>query len=119
MNMRAVVATVSASLVLVLAACSANEATSNVGTLDGPATQACREVRAVIRDRAARALDRTELRTRMLAVYNDAQSSENPVVRTKAAVLLTDATEMAAGDEGQSFPGDLASMQQTCAGQTA
>jgi hypothetical protein len=100
--------------VLSLSACSAGDATSHAATLDGPAAQACRELRTVIQDRAARAIGASELRSRLLNVYNDAQSSTNPIIRTRAVTLLTDATEMAEGDEGQSLPADLQAMQQTC-----
>jgi len=115
--MKRSVSAVGLMALLVLAGCSADDATSHAATLDGPAAQACREVRAVIRDRGARALSRDELRTRLLTAYNDAQSSDNPIVRARALTLLTDATEMAAGDEGQSLPADLAAMQQTCSEQ--
>ena len=115
--MRSLVAVAGLILALLLAACSANEATSNVATLDAPATRACDQVRAVIAARAAGTLNRADLRAKLQAAYDDAQTSVNPIIRTRAVVLFTDATEIATGGEGQSLAGDLAAMQRSCAGQ--
>jgi hypothetical protein len=97
-------------------ACSANEATSNVGTLDAPAVRACRAVRAVIQARAAGGVAAGELRTQLAAAYDDAQTSANPILRTRALALFVDATEIASGGEGRSLSSDLAAMDRTCSG---
>jgi hypothetical protein len=115
--MRFRAALLGASLVVLLAGCSANDVTSNVATLDAPATRACDQVRAVIAARVAGTLRRADLRTRLMAAYDAAQTSVNPVIRARAVALLTDATEIASGDEGQSLAGDLAAMQRSCTGQ--
>jgi hypothetical protein len=97
-------------------ACSANEATSNVGTLDASAVRACGEVRAVIQARAAGALDAGELRAQLAAAYDDAKASANPILRARAVALFLDATEIASGGEGRSLSSDLAAMDRTCSG---
>jgi hypothetical protein len=101
---------------VLLAACSANDATSNVGNLDAPATRACREVRAVIQARAAGAVSPADLRARLQAAYNEAQTSANPVIRARAVALFTDATEIATGGTGQSLGADLTAMDGSCSG---
>src|SRR5947209_363025 len=100
-----------------LVACSANDATSNVATLDGPATRACGDVRAVVQARASGTTRPTALRAKLQAAYNDAQTSVNPVIRARAVALLTDATEIATGGAGQSLAADLAAMETSCSGQ--
>jgi hypothetical protein len=102
--------------VLVAGACSVNEATSNVGTLDAPAVRACRTVRAVIQARAAGGIAAGELRAQLAAAYEDAQASANPVLRARAVALFADATEIASGGEGHSISTDLAAMDRTCSG---
>jgi hypothetical protein len=107
------------ALVVTLAlapACSAGQATSNVATLDAPALQACRDLRAVIQARAAGGLATANLRARLGQVYNEASGSVNPIIKAKAVALFADATEMASGGEGRSLTADLASMLQTCSG---
>jgi hypothetical protein len=97
-------------------ACSAGEATSNVGTLDAPAVRACEEVRTVIQARATSGIAPEELRARLAAAYGDAQASANPIIRTRAVALFADATEIASGGEGHSIASDLAAMDRTCSG---
>ena len=100
-----------------MTACSANDATSNVANLDAPAARACQAVRAVIRGRAAGAVTPADLRARLQAAYNEAQTSANPVIRARAVALFTDATEIATGGTGQSLGADLTAMDRSCSGQ--
>ena len=101
---------------LLVAACSASQATSNVATLDAPALQSCRDLRDVIQARAAGSLSTADLRSRLSQVYNEAASSVNPIIKAKAVALFADATEIASGGEGRSLTADMASMLQTCSG---
>src|SRR2546425_9892131 len=52
-GMRGLLCAVAVAAALLVAACSASQATSNVATLDPPALQACRDLRDVIQARAA------------------------------------------------------------------
>lgn len=97
-------------------ACSASDATSNVGTLDAPAVRACDEVRTVIQARAAGAIAPEDLRARLALAYSEAQASTNPIIRTRAVALFADATEIASGGEGHSIASDLMAMDRTCSG---
>jgi len=101
---------------LAAGACSAGQATSNVATLDAPALQACRDLRAVIQARAAGTLRPADLRTRLGQVYDEAASSVNPIIKARAVAVFADATEIASGGEGSSLTSDLAAMLQTCSG---
>ena len=47
-GMRGLLCAVAVAAALLVAACSASQATSNVATLDAPALQACRDLRDVI-----------------------------------------------------------------------
>jgi len=101
---------------LAAVACSANQATSNVATMDAPALQACRDLRAVIQARASGTLKPADLRARLSQVYTEAASSMNPIIKARAVAVFADATEIASGGEGRSLPGDLTAMLQTCSG---
>lgn len=97
-------------------ACSASEATSNVGVLDPPAVRACDQVRAVIEARATGGIAPGDLSARLGAAYGDAQASANPIIRARAVALFADASEIASGGEGRSIASDLAAMDRACSG---
>jgi hypothetical protein len=104
------------SLVLsgALAACSGGSSGGGNLTLDPAATRACQQLQQVIADRSALTAD--QLRERLGAVYNEAQSSANAVVQARAVALYADATVMASGGEPGSLDADLNSMQKVCSG---
>ena len=113
-GMRGLLCTV--AVALLVAACSASQATSNVATLDAPALQACRDLRDVIQARAAGGLRAADLRSRLGQVYNEAAASVNPIIKARAVAVFADATEIASGGEGRSLTADMAAMLQTCSG---
>jgi hypothetical protein len=99
------------------AACSADVATSHVGTRDAPVIKACDDVRLLTQTYAS--LTPRDLLSRVNQVYNDASSSANPIIQARAVALYTDAEQMAeGGGPGSSFRGDLAAMQQACTSQS-
>ena len=114
--MRGLLCAVAVAAALLVAACSASQATSNVATLDPPALQACRDLRDVIQARAAGGLRAADLRSRLGQVYNEAASSVNPIIKARAVAVFADATEIASGGEGRSLTADMAAMLQTCSG---
>jgi hypothetical protein len=114
--MRGLLSALALAFALSAAACSAGQATSNVATLDGPALQACRDLRGLIQARAAGGLSAADLRARLGQVYKEAAASVNPIIKAKAVALFADATEIASGGEGRSLTADMASMLQTCSG---
>jgi hypothetical protein len=103
-------------IALVMSACSANQATSNVGTMDDGAKRACADLRAVIQARSGGLLDARELQGEVAQVYAEASSSANPIIRARAVALFADATQMVSGAEGTSLDADLAAMDQACSG---
>jgi hypothetical protein len=110
---RLVSAAVVVTFVLVAAGCSANQATSNVATMDAAATKACSELRQLRQDRGS--LSARELRDRVGQIYTDASASANPVIKARAVALYTDATYLAEGAGPQpSFQDDVAAMRQAC-----
>jgi hypothetical protein len=104
------------AIALVPSACSVNQATSNVGTLDAPARQACSDLKAVIQARSTGLLDARELQGELAQVYASASTSVNPIIRARAVAVLADATQIASGGEGRSLDADLAALNQLCAG---
>jgi nitrous oxidase accessory protein NosD len=114
--MSRILSALAVSAVLLLGACSVNQATSNVGNMDGPAVQACGALKAVIQARAAGGLAPTELRAQLGNVYSLAANSANPIIKARALALFADATAIASGDEGQSLNSDLSAMDQACSG---
>ena len=115
-GMRGLLCAVAVAAALLVAACSASQATSNVATLDAPALQACRDLRDVIQARAAGGLRAADLRSRLGQVYNEAAASVNPIIKARAVAVFADATEIASGGEGRSLTADMAAMLQTCSG---
>ena len=114
--MNRLVAAVTLGAAILAAACSANQATSNVGTLDGAALQACRDVHDVIAARVAGPIEATDLRARLGKIYQEASASANPIIKAKAVAIFADATEIASGGEGRSLSSDLTAMLQSCSG---
>jgi hypothetical protein len=114
--MRRFTLAVGLTVALGLASCSSGAVAGGVGTLDAAATRACQGLRLVIDDRAAGALAPAQLRSMLGAVYGDAQSSANPLIRTRAVALYADATVIATGGEPGSLNANLDAMQRTCSG---
>jgi hypothetical protein len=114
--MRGLLCAVAVAAALLVGACSASQATSNVATLDAPALQACRDLRDVIQARAAGGLRAADLRSRLGQVYNQAAASVNPIIKARAVAVFADATEIASGGEGRSLTADMAAMLQICSG---
>jgi hypothetical protein len=112
--MRSFLAGVALSMAVLSSACSVNQATSNVATLDGPARQACSDLKAVIQARSTGLLDARELQGELAQVYASAATSVNPIIRARAVAVLADATQIAAGGEGRSLTADLAALNQAC-----
>jgi hypothetical protein len=96
-------------------ACSANQATSNVGTIDEPAQQACSALQAVIQARASGQLGPRELQAQIAQVYGLASTSTNPLLRARAVAVFADATQLVTAGESGSLDADLAAMSQACA----
>jgi hypothetical protein len=113
--MRRFAAIMAVVVTLVAAGCSKSAQTAGVAALDSRATDACAQVRQLIQARATGALSATALRARVGAIYNAAQSSENPLIRARAVALYADATQQAAGGEALNLDGDLAAMNDLCA----
>jgi len=84
--------------------------------MDPPATRACAELNQVLRDRTAGSLSAVDLRSRVSAIYSDAQTSTNPLIRARAVALFADATVMVTGGEAARLDADLAAMKQVCNG---
>jgi hypothetical protein len=97
-----------------LAACSANQATSNVAAMDAPARQACTDLQAVIQARSAGLLDPRELQGQIANVYAQASTSVNPLIRARAVALFADATQLASSGQAPSLDADLAALNQMC-----
>jgi hypothetical protein len=104
------------AIAFVASACSANDATSNVANMDGPARQACGDLRAVVQARASGSLSAQDLRDRLGRIYGEASNSANPILRARAVAIYGDATELAAGGDAGSLDADLAAMSKECAG---
>jgi hypothetical protein len=112
--MRRILCGLALAIALVPAGCSVNQATSNVGTLDLHAKQACRDLTAVIQARSTGLLDARELQGELAQVYASASASVNPIMRARAVAVLADATQIASGGEGRSLDADLAALNQLC-----
>jgi hypothetical protein len=84
--------------------------------MDPSATRACTGLTQVLRDRAAGTLSAVDLRNRVSAIYSDAQTSNNPLIRARAVALFADATVMVTGGEAGRLDSDLAAMNQVCTG---
>lgn len=82
--------------------------------MDSKATDACAQVKRLIQSRATTMLSTTALRTRVSAIYNAAQTSENPLIRARSVALYSDATVLAAGGEAPNLDADLAQMNNLC-----
>jgi hypothetical protein len=101
------------ALILAAAACSANDATANVGNMDAGATQACAKV-AQIQAAGGSAMPPTALREAAAEAYQAAQASANPIIKARAAALFTDAAQASMVGEAPGLDQDLAAMGQLC-----
>jgi hypothetical protein len=104
---------------IALAACSVNQATSNVGNMDEAATRACGDLKAVIQAKSTGALQARELQGEIAQVYAEASESANPIIKARAVAVFADATTLAMGGEPGSLDADLAAMDQACSGAAA
>jgi hypothetical protein len=102
------------SVPLLLTACAGGGAQDSL-TLDDGATRACQALNQLIADRST--LDATQLRDRLAAVYQAAQTSSNAIIQARAVALYADATVIASGGES-TLDADLTSMQKACSGGT-
>jgi hypothetical protein len=101
-------------LVLAASACSVDDATSHVATMDSAGTKACSELQAL--GPQASTLSARDLRDRIGQIYADAQRSSNPILQARAVALFTDATYLAEGAPPGTFHADLAAMEGACRG---
>ena len=85
--------------------------------MDPPATRACASLSQVLQDRAAGSLSAVDLRSRVGTIYNEAQTSSNPLIRARAVALYADATVMVTGGEAGRLDADLTALNQVCTGQ--
>jgi hypothetical protein len=111
--MRRAIAAAGLVLLLTTAACSANDATANVGNMDAGATQACAKV-AAIRAGGGSAMPPTQLREAAAEAYQAAQTSANPIIRARAGALFTDAAQASMVGEAPGLDQDLAAMAELC-----
>jgi hypothetical protein len=116
--MRRLLAALVLAVVLVAPACSAADATNNVGTIDGPAAQACRDLRALTDARSSGTLSPADARARVEQIYNEAMASSNPILKARAAVLLTDASQIGTGASGARLDPDALAMAGICGGES-
>ena len=98
------------------AACSKSSLTSGAAAIDNPASRVCTGVKRLVEARATGTMSATDLRTRVSAIYNDAQTSENPLIRARAAALYAAATVAVTGGQTPNIDIDLAAMNNLCAG---
>jgi hypothetical protein len=98
------------------ASCSQSAQPSGITNMDPPATRACASVSQVLQDRATGSLSSVDFRSRVGTIYNDAQTSSNPLIRARAVALYADATVMVTGGEAGRLDADLAAMNQVCTG---
>lgn len=97
-------------------ACSKSALTSGAAAIDAPATRACTGVERLMQARATGTLSASDLRARVSAIHNDAQTSENPLIRARAVALFAGVTVQAAGGVAPSLDADLAALSSLCAG---
>lgn len=114
--MERIAVTVALFAALVGASCSQSALTGGVTTMDPPASRACSGLSKVLKDRAAGSLSPLDLRSRLGAIYTDAQTSSNPLIRARAVALFADTTVMVTGGEAPRLDADLSAMNQVCSG---
>lgn len=113
--MRRAIAATGLALILATAACSANDATANVGNMDAGATQVCAKV-AAIQAAGGSAMPPTALREAAAEAFQAAQTSANPIIRARAGALFTDAAQASMVGEAPGLDQDLAAMSALCSG---
>jgi hypothetical protein len=102
--------------VVVGAACSNSALTSGAASMDTPASRACRDVKQLVQARASGMLSAADLRARVGAIYDDAQTSENPLIRARAAALFAATTVAVTGGQAPHIDTELAALNNLCAG---
>lgn len=98
------------------ASCSKSAMTSGAAAMDTPANRACTGVKQLVQARAAGALSASDLRARASAINEDAQKSENPLIRARAVALFTAATVAVTGGQAPYIDADLAALNNLCSG---
>jgi hypothetical protein len=114
---RSLLAAGALAAVALLPGCSRGAATAGVGAGDAGAVRACSELRGLEQDWAAGKLGPAELRARVALVYQDAQTSADPVIRARAVALYADTTEVASGGDARRLDADFQAMDRACSGQ--
>lgn len=114
--MKRFVVTVAVLAALAGSGCSKSGLTGGAAAIDTPASRVCSTVQQLIQARANGALSAAELRTKAGVINEDAQASENPLIRARAVALYADATVMAAGGTAPNFDADLVALNNLCAG---
>lgn len=105
-----------ALLASLAAACSKSDLTSGAAAIDDPASRVCTAVEQLVQARASGTLTPAELRTQAGAINDDAQASENPLIRARAVALFAHATVVAAGGAAPGLDAELAALNNLCAG---
>ena len=98
------------------AGCSKSSLTSGAAAMDAPANRACNGVTQLIQAREAGTLSPSDLRARAGAIQEDAQASENPLIRARAVALHAAATVAVAGGQAPNIDVGLAALNNLCAG---
>jgi hypothetical protein len=101
---------------LVGGACSKSALTSGAAAIDTPADRACIGVKQLVQARATGTLTASDLRARASAINDDAQASENPLIRARAVALYAAATVAVTGGQPPNIDADLAALNNLCAG---
>lgn len=101
---------------LVGSACSKSGLTSGAAAIDTPANRVCTQVKQLVEARASGTLSANDLRTKVSAIHNDAQTSDNPLIRARAVALYADATVEATGGLASNLDANLAALTNLCAG---
>jgi hypothetical protein len=114
--MRRLVVIVAALAALAGSACSKSALTSGAAAMDAPANRACNGVKQLVQARAAGTLAPSDLRARASAINDDAQKSENPLIRARAVSLYAAATVAVTGGQAPNIDADLAALNNLCAG---
>lgn len=114
--MRRLGAIVAVLAALAGAACSKSGLSGGAPAIDDPASRVCTAVRQLVQARASGTLSAPELKTKAGAINNDAQASDNPLIRARAVALHAAATVAITGGETYSLDTELAAMNNLCMG---
>jgi hypothetical protein len=110
-----IVGAVALAVALLAPACSVSGATDDIGTLDGPSSQACADAQSLAQAVSAGTVSPSEVQTRAARIDQEAQASANPILQAKAVALFVDSTSAAMGGQEVHLQADLQALSQTCA----